>query len=47
MKNIHNQNVVELAHCMKVFYMQGLGNCFRDTVIVVWNLFSLELLKSI
>ena len=27
MKNIHNQNVAELAHYLIVFYTQGLGTC--------------------
>ena len=34
MKNIHNQNVAELAHYIIVFYMQGLGTCFGDTGIL-------------
>ena len=25
MRNIHNQNVAELAHYMTIFYRQGLG----------------------
>ena len=30
-----NQNVAELAHCIIVFYTQGLGTCFGDTEILV------------
>ena len=43
---IHNQNVVELAHCIILIYTQELGTCFGDTGILVWQLFSLVLLKS-
>ena len=35
MTNIHNQNVVELAHYIIVFYIQELGTCFGDTGILV------------
>ena len=35
MKNIHNQNVAELAHYIIVFYMQRLGTCFGGTEILV------------
>ena len=35
MKNIHNQNGTELAHCIIVFHTQGLGTCFDDTGILV------------
>ena len=35
MKNIHNQNVVKLAHDIIVLYTQGLGTCFGDTGILV------------
>ena len=35
MKNIHNQNVAELAHDIIVFYMQGLGTSFGNTEILV------------
>ena len=35
MKNIHNENVAELAHYMIVFYTQGLGTCFGDTGVLV------------
>ena len=35
MKNIHNQNVAELAHYIVVFYTQQLGNYFGDTGILV------------
>ena len=35
MKNIHNQNVVKLAHYIIVLYTQGLGTCFGDTGILV------------
>ena len=35
MKDIHNQNVAELAHCIIVFYTQRLGTCFGDTGILV------------
>ena len=45
MKNIHNQNLAELAHCVVVFYAQELGTCFDDTGILVWHLFSLGLMK--
>ena len=45
MRNIHNQNVTELAHYIMVFYKQELGTCFGDTGILVWHLFSLGLLK--
>ena len=45
MRNIHNQNVAELAHCIIVYYIQELGTCFGDRRILVWNLFSLGLLK--
>ena len=34
-KNIHDQNVVELAHYIIVFYTQGLDTCFGDTEIIV------------
>ena len=39
MKNIYNQNVAELAHYIIVLYMQKLGTCFGDTVILVYHLF--------
>ena len=45
MKNIHNQNVTELAHYIIVFYTQELDTCFGDAGILVWHLFSLFLLK--
>ena len=35
MKNIHNQNVTELAHYIIASYTQGLGNCFGDTETLV------------
>ena len=35
MKNIHNQNVAELAHYIIVFYTQELGTCFGNTGILV------------
>ena len=35
MKNIHNQNVADLAHYLIVFFTQGLGTCFGDTGILV------------
>ena len=35
MKNIHNQNVAELAHYIILFYTQELGICFSDTGISV------------
>ena len=35
MKNIHNQNVAELAHYIIVFYTLELGTCFGDTGILV------------
>ena len=38
MKNIHNQNVAEIAHYIIVFYTQGLGTCFGDTGILVKHL---------
>ena len=44
MKNIHNQNVTELAHYVIVLYTQGLGTCFGDTGILVYHLFFLGLL---
>ena len=31
MKNIHNQNVAELAHYIMVFYTHESGTCFDDT----------------
>ena len=40
MRDIHNQNVAELAHCIIVFYTQELGTCFGDIGILVWHLFS-------
>ena len=39
MKNIHNQNVAELAHYIIVFYTQGLGTCLGRTGILVYHLF--------
>ena len=38
-KNIHDQNVVELAHYIIVFYTQGVGTCFGNTEIIVKHLF--------
>ena len=35
MKNIHNQNMAELAHFMIVLYTQELSTCFGDTRILV------------
>ena len=35
MKNIHNQNVAELAHYIIVFYTQELGTCLADAGILV------------
>ena len=35
MKTIHNQNVVELAHYIIVFYTQESGTYFGDTGILV------------
>ena len=35
MKNIHNQNVAELAHYIIVFYTQKSGTRFSDTGILV------------
>ena len=35
MKNIHNQNVAELAHYIIAFYTHELANCFGDTGILV------------
>ena len=35
MKNIHNQNMAELAHYIIVFYTQRLGICFGNTGILV------------
>ena len=47
MRNIHDRNGAELAHCIIVFYTQELGGtCFVDTGILVWHLFSLGLLES-
>ena len=34
MKNIHYQNVAELAYYIVAFYMQGLGTCFGHTGIL-------------
>ena len=34
MRNIHNQNVAELAHYIIVFYKQGKGTCFSDSGIL-------------
>ena len=45
-RNIHNQNVAELAHGIIVFYTQEVGTCFVDAGILVWHLFSLGRLKS-
>ena len=45
-RNIHNQNVVEIADCITVFCTQELGTCLGDTEILVWHLFSLGFLKS-
>ena len=41
MKNIHNQNLAELAHyiILIVYYRQGLGTCFGDTGILAQHLF--------
>ena len=35
MKNVHNQNVAELAHDIIAFYTHGLGTCFGHTGIWV------------
>ena len=35
MRNIHNQNVAELAHYIIVFYTQESGTCFGDTGVLV------------
>ena len=35
MKNIHNQNVAELADYIIVLYTQESGTCFGDTGILV------------
>ena len=35
MRNIHNQNVAELMHCIIVFYMQDSETCFADTGICI------------
>ena len=45
MRNIDNQNVAKLAHYITVFYTQRLGTCFGDTRILVWDSFSVRLLK--
>ena len=45
MRNIHKQNVAELAHYTIVFYTHELDTYFRDTGILAWHLFSLGLLK--
>ena len=45
MRNIHNQNVAKLAHYKIVFYTQGLGTCFGDTIVLVWHLFFQGLLN--
>ena len=34
-KNIHNQNVAELAYYIIAFYTQGLGTCLGNTGILV------------
>ena len=34
-KNIHNQNVAELAYYIIPFYTQGLGTCLGNTGILV------------
>ena len=44
MRNIHNQNVAELAH-YTIVYTHELGTYFGDTGILAWHLFSLGLLK--
>ena len=44
MKNIHNQNVVELVHYIIVFYTQESGTCFGDTGVLVYHLLFLGLL---
>ena len=46
MRNILNQIVAELAHCVIVFYTQELGTCLDDTGILLWHLFSLGVLKA-
>ena len=47
MKNIRNQNMAKLAHCIIVFLKQELGNCLFDKGILVWDLLSLEFLMPI
>ena len=44
MKNIHNQSVDELAHCIMIFYTQELGTWFFHKRILVWHLFFLGFL---
>ena len=34
MRNIHDQNLAELAHYIIVFYTQGLGTCVGETGIL-------------
>ena len=46
MKNIHNQNVAELAHYIIVFYTQELDTCSGDTGILIWHLLYLDLLRQ-
>ena len=45
MRNIHNQNVAKLVHCIIAIYTQKLATCFGDTGILIWHLFSLGVLK--
>ena len=45
MRNIHNQNMAELAHCIMIFYTQGFVTCFCDTKILVLHWISLGLSK--
>ena len=37
MKNIHNRNVPELAHCIIVFKTKELGICFSDKGVLIVN----------
>ena len=47
MRDIYNQNVAELAHCIIVFYTQELGTCLGDIGVLVWHLFFCAILKPL
>ena len=44
MRNIHNINVTNLAHCKSLLHA-GVTQLFCPTGILVWHLFSLGILK--